>query len=180
MGKKIRMVLAVALVVFVSFWAFNQIRERSYSGSKIAFDVGNGSLVVNNRGQEAIPVEMRSVGRLATFRVESREINLAETSKRQTIGGTTYHVVAFELPPGQTAVEVVRGSDVQFVSNSSQRIDATVTPMNASSTRTTLIFSGIVVLGALYYLSRSVNHQWVGTVRAIIPFDKLRLKRKAA
>lgn len=180
MGKKIRMVLALALVVFVSFWAFNQIRERSYSGSKIAFDVGNGSLVVNNRGQEAIPVEMRSVGRMSTFRVESREINLAETSKRQTIGGTTYQVVAFELPPGQTAIEIVRGSNVMFVSSSSQRIDATVTPMNASSTRTTVIFSGIVALAALYYISRLVNHQWIGTVRTVIPFDKLRLRRKEA
>ena len=180
MGKKIRMVLALALIVFVSFWTFNQIRERSYSGSKIAFDMGNGSLVVNNRGEEAIPVEMRSVGRMATFRVESRAINLAETSKRRTIGGTTYHVVAFELPPGQTAIEIVRGSNVMFVSSSSQQIDATVTPMNATSARTTLIFSGIVVLASLYYISRLVNHQWIGTVRTVIPFDKLRPKRKTA
>lgn len=180
MGKKIRIILALALIIFVSFWTFNQIRERSYSGSKMAFDVGNGSVIVNNRGEEAIPVEMRAVGRMATFRVVSPEINLAETSKRKTIGGVTYQVVAFELPPGQTAVEVARGSDVTFVSSSSQLIDATVTPMNASSTRTTLIFSGIVVLSALYYLSRLVEHQWIGTVRTVIPLAKLRLKRKAA
>jgi hypothetical protein len=180
MGKKIRFILALALIVLVSFWAFNQIRERSYSGSKIAFEIGNGSVVVNNRGQEAVPVQMRALGRLATFRVASPEINLAETSKRQTIGSAAYQVVAFELPPGQTAVEVVRGSDVMFVSSSSQRIDAVVTPLNASSSRTTVIFSGLVVLAALYYMSRLVNHQWIDTMRTVIPFDKLRLRRKAA
>jgi hypothetical protein len=180
MGKKIRIILALALVIFVSFWAFNQIRERDYSGSKFAFEVGNGSVVVNNRGQEAIPLEMRAVGRLATFRIESPEINLGETSKRQTIGGTTYQVVNFELPSGQATIEVVRGSNVMLISSSSQRIDATVTPMSASSTRTTLIFSGIVLLSALYYISRLVDHQWIGSVRAVIPFDKLRFKRKTA
>jgi len=180
MGKKIRMVVALALAVFMLFWTFNQIRERSYSGSQIAFHVGNGSVVVNNRGQEPVPVQMRAIGHMATFRVESRAINLAETSRRQSIAGTSYHVVSFELPPGQTAVEIVRGSKVMFVSSSSQRIDATVTPMNASSTRTTLIFSGIVILGSLYYLSRQVDHQWVGTVRSMIPLHKLRPKRKAA
>ena len=148
MGKKIRIILALALVVLVSFWAFSQIRERSYSGSKIAFQVGNGSVIVNNRGQEAIPVEMRTTGRLATFRVESNEINLKETSKRKTIGGSVYQVVAFELPPGQTTINVVRGANVIFVSSSSQRIDAVVTPMNASSTRSTVIFSGAVIFGS--------------------------------
>ena len=175
MGKKIRIILAVALIIVVSVWAVNQVRERKYSGSQFAFDVGNGSVTVTNRGQESIPVQMRSEGRLATFRVESPEINLRETSKRQTIGGTTYHVVNFELPAGQTTVNVVRGSKVMFVSSSSQRIDAVVSPMNPSGVRSTILFSGLVVLGALYYISRLVEHQWIGKVRMAIPF-----KRKTA
>lgn len=76
------------------------MRERSYSGAKINLNVGNGAVVVINPGQEAIPVEMRSSGRTATFAIASTELGLQETSKRQGSAGSPYHAVSFELPPG--------------------------------------------------------------------------------
>ena len=166
MGNKIRIVIALLVIVGISFWSINLVRERSYSGSKFGFKVGSGSVVVTNQGQEPIPVEMRSEGRTANFRVESADLDLKESSKRQTGGRTAYHTVSFELPPGQAKIDVTRGANVFFISASDQRISAVVTPMNPGSVRSTLIFTGLVILGALYYISRTLEHRWIGALRS--------------
>jgi hypothetical protein len=165
MGTKIRVITALVIIVGVAFWSFNLVRERSYSGSRLAFKVGSGSVVVTNRGQEPVPVEMRADGRTAIFRVESAELDLKESSKRQGSGRNVYHAVSFELPPGQAKIDVTRGSNVQFISSSNQRIDAVVTPMEASGVRQTLIFTGLIILASLYYISRTLQHRWIGALR---------------
>ena len=179
MGNKIRVLVALAVIVGVVFWSFNLVRERSYSGSKISFKVGGGSVLVTNRGQEPIPVEMRATGRTSSFRIASTELGLQEASKRQTSGRDTYQAVTFELPPGPAQIEVTRGSNVQFISASNQRIDAVVTPMSAGSVRTTLIFTGLVILAALYYISRTLQHRWIGALRRKLPDSLQRFKRPA-
>jgi hypothetical protein len=180
MGQRIRVIIALVIIVGLAFWAVNLVRERSYSGSKFAFNVGSGSVVVTNPGQEPIPVEMRSEGRTATFAIASPELGLKETSQRQGSGRTTYHAVSFELPPGEARIEVTRGSNVYFVSSSNQRIDATVTPMRADRARTTLIWMGVAILAALYYISRTLKHRWIGILRRKLPESIQRLKRTAS
>lgn len=177
MGKTIRVIIALVVILGTAYWAVNRVRERTYSGSKLDFRVGKGSVVVTNRGQELIPVEMRSAGRTSTFRVESAELDLKQTSKRQSVKGNVYHVVSIELPPGQARIDVTRGSNVRFVSESNQRIDAVVTPGTSSDTRTTLILAGVVILAALYYISRLFDHQWVGVVRSKLPLGKVSFRR---
>lgn len=161
MGNKIRIIIALIVIVGIAFWSVNQVWQRSYSGSKLSFEVGSGSVVVTNRGQEAIPVEMRSEGRTTSFRIESAELGLKEASKRQGSGRDTYQGVSFDLPPGQAKIAVVRGSNVLFISDSNQRIDAIVTPMDPESVRTTFIFAGLVILAALYYISSTLRHWWI-------------------
>lgn len=165
MGTKIRVIIGVLVIIGMMFWAFNQIRERSYNGSKIAFEVGQGSVVVNNRGQESIPVEMRSNGRTSNFRIESADLGLQEASKRSSIGRTSFHTIRFDLPPGQAKIDVTRGGNVLFISASSQRIEAVVTPLTSEGVRATLIFTGVVILGALYYISRTLEHRWIWRLR---------------
>lgn len=165
MGNKIRVFLAVVIIAATAVWAVNQVRTRTYSGAQIAFKVGSGSVVVTNRGSDAIPVEMRSPGRTALFRVESADIGLKESSKRRSGGRDAFHAVSFELPPGQAKIDVVRGANVMFVSGSRQRIDAVVTPMSRESMRTTLIFASFVILGALFYISHTLQHRWLHALR---------------
>lgn len=161
MGTKIRVAIALAVIVGMTIWAVNQVLVRSYSGSHLNFKVGNGAVVVTNRSQDPIPVEMRSEGRTASFRVESADFDLRQTSRVQGSGRTAFHAVQFELPAGQSKIDVTRGSNVFFVSSSNQRIDAVVTPMDPESIRTTLIFTGVIILAALYYLSSALKHRWV-------------------
>lgn len=180
MGNKIRVIIAVAVIIGVAFWAINSVIQRSYSGTRLSFEVGSGSVVVTNRGQEPVPVEMRAEGRASTFRIESADLDLRETSKREGTGRDIYHAVSFELPPGQAQINVTRGSKVQFISNGTQRIDAVVTPMDASGVRWTLIFAGLVILAALYYISRTLEHRWIGALRSKLPAGAERPKSTAA
>lgn len=177
MGKKIRIFLASAVIVVMIVWAFTSVRTRTYNGANIAFEVGNGSVLVTNQGREAIPVEMRAVGSRSTFRIESRELGLREVSKRQKIGTRVNQAVKFELPPGQARIDVTRGDKVLFISGSDQSILATVKPMNQSSITKTWFYTAVVVLGALFYISRLLNHSWVEKLRGSGD-NQPRLKRR--
>ncbi len=180
MGNKIRIILALVLMVGVAFWAIDGVRQRSYAGSGLSFKVGSGHAVVTNLGSEAMPVEMRTEGRTSSFRIESAALGLRETSKRQGSGSSAYHAVTFELPPGQAQINVTRGSGVQFVAPAEGRIQAVVAPKDAGSARNTLVFAGLVIVGGLYYISRTLEHRWVGTVRAKLPKINLRPRRTGA
>ncbi|HEX9922841.1 MAG TPA: hypothetical protein VGD99_09260, partial [Anaerolineae bacterium] len=111
---------------------------------------------------------------------ESADLGLKESSKRQSSGRSTYHAVSFELPPGPAKIDLTRGSNVYFVSNSDQRIDAVVTPMQARSVRTTFIFTGLVILAALYYISHTLQHWWIWPLRSKLAKRKQQSKSTAA
>ena len=180
MGKKIRMILAVAVIIVTATWSFNSVRQRNYSGSKFFFEVGRGYVVVTNPGKEAIPVEMRSHGRAATFTIQSTDLDLRESAKRVGTGRNAYYAVKFELPPGQAKIDVARGSNVIFLSGSNQRIEATVTPLEAGSVSANIGFAIIVILAALHYISKLQDHQWLKAAGAKISNRFPRLKRRMA
>lgn len=172
MGTKIRILLAVVVIFGVSYWAINSVRTRSYSGARLDVEVGDGHIVVNNRGTEPVPVEMRTSGRTSTFRVSSTELDLLESSKRMGSGRGAYQGLTFELPPGEAQINVVRGTAVRFTSSSNQRLDAVVTPKSAESVQGTMTFTGIVILVALYYISRTLEHRWLKNLILRIPRGK--------
>lgn len=181
MGKKIRIILALAVIVGVAFWAFNGVRERTYNGTKLSFEVGSGYVEVNNLSQNVIPVEMRTdPGKAASFRIASTDLDLNVASKRQGSGRKAYHAVAFDLPPGRARIDVTRGSSVQFFAMDSGRIQATVTPMSAESARVTLGLAAAVILIALYYLSAVLEHRWLRNLVGRVPRRRHAAKRAAA
>ena len=123
------------------------------------------------------PVEMRADGWIATFAIASEELVLEEMSKRQSNAGNTYHVVSFELPPGEVKIEVIRGSNVYFVSSSNQHIDAVVRPMRTRHIHTFLIIAGLVLLATPYYISHTLEHRWLGILQYKLPKYIRRLKQ---
>jgi hypothetical protein len=104
---------------------------------------------------------------------------LQASATRQGTGANTYYAVHFDLPPGATRIDVTRGSDVYFITRSDTRIQADVTPMSTGSVRTTLIFAGVVILAALYYMSRAVQHRWLATLRGKLFGRSQRLEESA-
>lgn len=165
MSVKIRVIVAVLVIIGAVVWSFNTVRQRNYSGAKIAFEVGSGYVVVNNPGKQAIPIQLRADGRATSFTVQSTELAFKENSKRQGTGRNAYQLVSLELPPGEAKIDITRGSDVKFISLSSQKIQAVVTPLEAGSVQSVLIFTSLVILGALYYISSTLEHRWISALR---------------
>jgi hypothetical protein len=71
----------------------------------------------------------------------------------------------FELPPGISEFTIVRGTNVKFVADTATRLRATVNPLSADSSRTTIIVAIVVVLGSLFYMSRTIDHSWMRALR---------------
>lgn len=165
MKSKVQIVIAVLVIIGAAYWALNTTRTYRYTGTNIMFPVGGGHAIVLNTGNEPIPIEMRSGERVASFRISSADLGLTQTSKRQGTGSAAFHNLTFDIPPGQTRIDVVSGSDVRMISRSDTRIDATVRPVAPSTVRWVLILSGGAVLWALYYMSSATEHRWIGALR---------------
>jgi hypothetical protein len=166
MKTKIQVVIAVLVMIAAGYWGYTALRTYDVSGSNIMFRVGAGHVVVTNPSDAPIPIEMRSGERVASFRVASTDLDLRATSRRQGTGRDAFHAVNFDLPPGQTRVDIVSGSDVRMVSRSETPIQATVTPMAPGTVRWTLILSGGVIVWALYYMSSATGHRWISALRS--------------
>ncbi len=173
MKTKIQLVVAILVIVGVAYWAYTSVRALRYVGANIMFPVGSGHVVIQNPGNEPIPIEMRSGGRTANFRVASGALDLAEAAKRQGTGRDAYYSVNFDLPPGQARIDVTWGSGVQLISRSDTRIEAVVTPLASGSMRWILIGAGAVIAYALYYMSRVTQHRWLSTLRTRLAGNRL-------
>lgn len=165
MKTKLQVAVALVVIVGVAYWAYTSVRSLRYTGASIMFPVGSGHVVIQNLGEEPIPIEMRSGERASSFRVESAELGLAASATRQGSGRDAYYAVTFDLPPGQARIDVTRGSGVQLISRADTPIEAVVTPLATSSSRWILILAGAVILYALYSISRVTQHRWLGTLR---------------
>jgi hypothetical protein len=177
MKTKIQVIVAVLIMVGAAYWGYTSVRSYNYSGSNIMFPVGGGHAIVRNTGDAPIPIEMRSGERIASFRITSTDLGLTATSKRQGSGRDAFHAVTFDLPPGQARIDVISGRDVRMISRSDTRIEATVTPVAASTVRWILILSGGVILWALYYISRVTGHRWIATLRTRMSGGNLQPKQ---
>ncbi len=135
MKTKIKVAIALLVMVGVTYWALTSIWPRTYSGSNIMFPIDSGYVVIKHAADEAIPIEMRAESRTTVFRVASADLGLSETAKRQGSGRDAFYAIHFELPPGEARIDVTRGSGVQLIARGDTRIEATVTPVAASSIR---------------------------------------------
>lgn len=172
MGTKIRVLIGIIIIVAVAYWAVNSVRTRAYSGAGLNVDVGNGQITVVNRNSDPVPVQMRTQGRTSTFRVESIELDLRESSKRMGAGREAYQGLVFDLPPGEATINVLRGAGVRFTTTSDRPLEAVVTPKSPEGVRGTLTFAGFVILGALFYISRTLEHRWLKQLAGRIPRGK--------
>jgi hypothetical protein len=163
---KIGVVLVIAIGAI--FWAAGSVRSLSYSGANLTFPVGNGAVTVTNPSNQPISVQLVSAGS-RSFTVSSTIEGMPRSSTKQDNGTTVSQLVEFVLPPGAGEFTVVRGSnvttDVNFVANTETKLEATAQPLNTNDTRTTVIIAVLVVSGALFYVSRTTNHRWIGILR---------------
>lgn len=176
MKSKIQIVIAVIVMLGAAYWGYSATRSYRYSGANIMFPVGGGHAIVQNTGDQPLEIEMRSGERVASFRVVSADLGLNSTSKRQGTGRTAFHNIIFDIPPGQTRIDVASGSDIRMIARGETRIEATVVPVSASTRQWILILVGGIILWALYYISSVTKHRWISDLRHRMPGGRLQPK----
>ena len=163
--KTIKVALAFALVIVMILWAASSVLPQSYSGANLNFGVGSGSVSVTNPSPLSIPVQLTGTG-TGTFRVASTIDGVSGSSTRQGSGRATTQLFEFALPSGVSEFTVARGTNVAFAATTDTRLEATVQPVTGDEARTTIIVAIVVVLGALFYISRTTNHRWISIIRS--------------
>lgn len=159
-----KVLIALALAVGTTVWAVSSLLTSSYSGSNLNFGIGSGTVIVTNPSDEPVPVQF--VGsRTRSFTVSSTTEGASGSSTREGTGNNSTHVFEFELPPGTSEFTIARGADVNFVADTATQLQARVNPLSADSARTTIIVALVVVLGALFYASKSTDHAWIRALR---------------
>jgi hypothetical protein len=159
-----KVIIALVLAIGTTVWAVSSLLPSSYSGSNLNFGVGTGAVTVTNPSDEPVPAKF--VGsRSRSFTVSSTIEGVSGSATRAGTGSSSAYIFEFELPPGTSEFTIARGADVEFIADSATRLEARVNPLSADSTRTTIIVAAVVILGALFYASNAVGHQWINFFR---------------
>jgi hypothetical protein len=159
-----KILIAIVVLLGVIFWGFDSVRTRSYSGTDLNFQVGTGPVTVTNPSAEALPVQLVA-SQAGTFTVSSTIDDQSGRSTREGNGRNATQTFEFELPSGVSEFTVVRGSGASFVASSDTSLEATVQPLDAENSQATLVAMVIVILAALFYISRATEHRWISRFR---------------
>lgn len=165
LNKAFRVLIALAVIVGAVYWAYTSTRNRTYAGSELSFELAGGTTVIENPSEEPVTAHLSSKGSSASFTVISDAQEDRITSTREGSGASAVHRAELELPPGLTELQVTRGSNVMLTTEGETRINATVSPTSANGARTIWIVALVVVVGALYYISRTLQHRWLAALR---------------
>jgi hypothetical protein len=160
-----RILIGLVVVAAVAYWGWDSTRARSYSGSELSFGVGSGTVVVNNTDDASVSAQLSARGSRGSFVIASDNPAFPTSSEREGTGGNTVNIIPLTLPSGPTEFRVTRGSNVIFTAAGDQPLEAVVHPLSESETNMTLIAAGVVILGALFYISSSTGHAWLKMLR---------------
>jgi hypothetical protein len=156
--------VALAVIALVLFWAVDSVRSRSYSGTNLNFRISSGAVMLTNPSSEPVPVQLVGTG-TRSFTVSGTMDSISGSSTRQGTGRDTTQLFEFQAPPGVSEFSVARGTNVSLVANSETNLVAAVQSSTESESRTIIIVAAVVVLGALFYISRINSHRWFGPMR---------------
>jgi hypothetical protein len=160
-----KIVVACLVIVAISYWAVTSLLVHSYSGTAaLNFSVGSGPVTVTNSSDAPVVVQLLGTG-ARTFNVTSETEGATGTSTRTGNGNSATQLYEFTLPPAETVFTVQRGTNISFVAPEGSTLTATVQPVTASDIQTTLIVTAVVILGALFFISLTTGHRWIGMLR---------------
>jgi hypothetical protein len=159
-----RVLIPSVIVIVAVFWMVGSVRSRSYSGAHLNFDIGSGPVTVSNPSNDPVPTQLVGSG-TRSFAVSSDTIGLSGPSVRQSTGGEITQVFELNLPPGESVFTVSRGNNVTFGEQVDTHLVATLNPLSEGEATTTVVAAVVVILGALFYISRATHHRWMNQFR---------------
>lgn len=163
--KTIKVLFAFAIIFGTIFWAVKTVRPQSYSGANLSFAVGSGSVNVTNPSELSLPVQLVSTG-TRTFRVSGTIDAVSGSSTRQGSGSSSTQLFEFELPSGTSEFTVSRGTNVNFLANTTTMLQATLNPVSDETFKAIVIAAVVVVFSSLYYASNATEHYWISWFRS--------------
>jgi preprotein translocase subunit SecE len=169
-GKTIKVVFAFVIIFATIVWAIGSLLPTTYNGSDLNLGVGAGIVTVTNPSDASIPVQLVGSGS-RSFTVSSTIEGVSGSSTRLGTGSSSTNMFEFELPSGISEFTIVRGTNVKFVADTATQLRATVNPLSADSSRTTIIVAIVLVLGSLFYASRATGHGWMRALRPQTPVE---------
>jgi len=155
-----KIVVAIVVIIGAIVWGVNSINSLSYEGKVLNFSVGSGPVNITNLSDESVAVQLVGTGS-RSFSIVNSTFETTGSSKRQ---GST-QLFEFDLPSGVNEFSVARGKNITFVSDTETSLGATVQPLNSGDIQSTFILVMIVIAGALYFISRTTEHQWLNDLR---------------
>lgn len=160
-----RVALALVVIVGVLYWGVNSLSSQSYSGRNLNFGIGHGTVSLTNPADEPVTVQLVSSGTRA-FSVTTSLEDVSGRSERVGEGRDSSQLFEFIVPSGLTEFSVSSGNDVSFVGAEEANMSAIVQPASEGEKNTIMALTALVVLGALYYISRTTGHQWLKNLMA--------------
>jgi len=164
MKRYLKVFVALVVIVGALFWAVDSVRIRTYSGTDLNFGVGQGTVTATNPQDMPVAAQLVSPG-TRTFTVSTTIAGAKGSSTTQGSGASAKQVFELMLPAGVSQITATRGTNVSFVTTATTRLDVRAQPLSNTDTRTTILIAGLVILGALYYISRSTSHRWLVSLR---------------
>ena len=160
-----KVAVAFILIAVAIVFGITSTSASSHAGKNLTFAVGTGSVSITNSSDVAIPAQFIGTG-TRSFSVTSSIDDVSGSSDRDGSGSSTTQTFAFELPSGVHEFTVVRGKDVSFIAETDTNLQATVQPLSSSESSMMMAAIGIFALAALYFISQTTKHQWIGIVRS--------------
>lgn len=157
-----KVLVACVVIVGTIFWAVDSVRTRSYSGASLNFSVGSGPVTMTNLSNAPVSVQLSAPKQ--SFSVSSQVDGINGAATRQGSGNVPYTLV-FPIPMGSSEFTVLRGTAVTVAANATPNLEAIVQPLTDTEARFTLIVAVIVILGSLYFISRTTEHRWIAMLR---------------
>jgi hypothetical protein len=162
--KSAKILFASLLIVVVILGAINLLLPKTFSGENLSFNIGHGSVIITNPSSEPVAVQILGTG-TGRVRMTSPTQGLGDTSELQGSGRTSSQLIEFMLPAGQTEFTTVGGNNVSFSATTPTVLTATVQMLSQIEIQGVLFIGGLIILGALFYISRSTNHRWLSMIR---------------
>ena len=160
----LKVLIALVLMAMGVYFAVDSIRPHSYSGNNLSFPVGSSPVRVSNPSDETLLVQVIGTGSRA-FSISSTIDGVSGSSIRQGSGRGMTQSFEFGLPPGSSEFTISQGTDVNFVANTTTKLEASIQPLGGSKADATLIVAVAVVLGTLFYISRVNGDHWKSQIR---------------
>lgn len=159
-----KVLVAAALIVLVSLWAFDSLRPRFYTDTELNVPLGRGMVTLSNPSEQPLSVQLTGTGS-RMFTIVSDDATLHGTSTRQGSGRSVTQLHTLTLPTGVSRFSIVNGSEVRLLANSLNPLEVEIQSTTGSEGTVVVLVTAVVFVSAAFYIFRATGHHLSNPLR---------------